>query len=124
MSSRHKRLSNSERKSKGKAGEDLAVSWLVERGHEILERNYRIGRLEVDIITLVDNQLLVFTEVKWRKRDHFGSPEEFASEEQQARIIQAAEEYIHGINWSGDIRFDIISIQSDGEIQHFKDAFY
>lgn len=107
----------------GKYGEDLAVSYLQNKGFEILERNYRVGRSEIDLIGLLNNTLLVFFEVKMRSGYQFGQPETFVTKNQQQKIIQAADEYLHGINWQKAIRFDIISIL-EVDIQHFEDAFY
>ena len=109
-------------KIKGKYGEGLAKSFLEERGFEIIEVNFRHGRSEIDIIALKD-QLLVFVEVKMRSSSSLGDAESFASENQQNKIIDAAEEYIQGINWQKDIRFDIIAIHQE-TLEHIKDAFY
>ena len=97
-------------KNKGKYGEDLAVSYLRKKGFEIVERNYRFRKGEIDLITLLNNEVLVFVEVKLRKGDAYGDPETFVSRKQERLIIQAAEDYIFAINWQKDIRFDIISI--------------
>lgn len=114
-----------DRKAKGKYGEDLAEKYLVERGVEILERNYRQGRAEIDLIGLINNNLLVFYEIKLRKNDAFGTPESFVSSDQQERIVSTADHYIHAINWKGDIRFDVVSInQKSGELELIEDAFY
>lgn len=110
-------------KSRGKYGEDLAVSFLEKKGFEILERNYRYKRGEVDIIAMLNNELLVFFEVKIRKNNEFGEPETFVSNQQKRLIISGAEDYIFGINWHKDIRFDIVSIQ-DKKVTHIEDAFY
>ncbi len=110
-------------KSKGKYGEDLAVSFLEKKGFEITERNYRYGRGEIDLIGILENKLLVFVEVKLRKGNAYGEPETFVSNAQQKLIIKAAENYLFAINWKKDIRFDIISITRD-EILHIEDAFY
>ncbi|MFT6882607.1 MAG: putative endonuclease [Marinoscillum sp.] len=110
-------------KSKGKYGEDLAVSFLEKKGFEITERNYRYGRGEIDLIGILDNKLLVFIEVKLRKGNTYGEPESFVSNAQQKLIIKAAENYLFAINWEKDIRFDIISITRE-EILHIEDAFY
>ncbi|MDW3197113.1 MAG: YraN family protein [Cytophagales bacterium] len=113
------------KKNAGTHGEDLAEAFLIDAGYEILERNFRHGKGEVDIISLLDNSLLVFVEVKLRKTGDFGEPEAFVSQQQSNRIIQVADHYIHAINWQRDIRFDVISIRSDtGEVKWFKDAFY
>jgi len=113
-------------KEVGKKGEDEAVKYLTGKGFEILERNFRFGRNEVDIIARLEN-LLVFIEVKMRSSNLFGYPETFVSDSQVERILDTAEEYQHRINWSGDIRFDIISIEKEdlkSKITHFEDAFH
>lgn len=110
-------------KNKGKYGEDLAVSYLHKKGFEIVERNYRFRKGEIDLITLLNNEVLVFVEVKLRKGDAYGDPETFVSRKQERLIIQAAEDYIFAINWQKDIRFDIISI-TGSKVEHIEDAFY
>ena len=113
------------KKNAGTRGEDLAEAFLSDKGYEILERNFRHGKGEIDIICLLDNSFLVFVEVKLRNSGHFGEPEAFLSQQQSNRIIQVADHYIHAINWQKDIRFDVITIRSDtGEMKWFKDAFY
>ena len=114
-----------DRKTKGNQGEEMATAYLQNKGIEILERNYRYRRGEIDIIGLIDNSLLVFYEVKYRSRNDFGHPETFVSESQQRLICKAAEDYIIGINWKGDVRFDIIAIDGPtGKVELLKDAFY
>ncbi|WP_421891568.1 YraN family protein [Marinoscillum sp.] len=110
-------------KNKGKYGEDLAVSYLRKKGFEIVERNYHFRKGEIDLITLLNNEVLVFIEVKLRKGDAYGDPETFVSRKQERLIIQAAEDYIFAINWQKDIRFDIISI-TGSQLEHIEDAFY
>ncbi len=112
-----------DRKTKGIQGEQLAEHYLLQQGFEILERNYQEGKAEIDLIGLLQNSLLVFVEVKYRKHSRFGDPETFVSDEQKNRITQLADQYIHDINWQGDIRFDIIAIDSS-DLAHFPDAFH
>lgn len=110
----------------GKLGENKAAAFLTEKGYEILARNHRYKKSEVDIICQKEG-LLVFVEVKTRSSRTFGEPESFVSHAQQKAIIRAAEEYMHEINWAGDVRFDIIAILSQGgkeELTHLEDAFY
>jgi len=110
----------------GTKGENLAAEYLVANGYEILTRNYRFKKSEVDIICQKDG-LLIFVEVKTRTSRSFGEPESFVSSTQQAAIIKAAEEYMNEVDWSEDIRFDIVAILSkkiEDEIFHLKDAFY
>ena len=110
----------------GKLGEEKAAAYLTDNGYEILARNHRFKKSEVDLICQKDG-LLVFVEVKIRSSRAFGEPETFVSHSQQKAIIRAAEEYMHETNWGGDVRFDIIAILSQGsneELTHLEDAFY
>lgn len=110
----------------GKKGEDQAVEFLKEKGYEILQRNYRFKKSEIDLICEKD-ELLVFVEVKTRRSRNYGYPESFVSSNQQKAIVRAAEQYISAYSWQGDIRFDIVAIleiKGVSEIEHFKDAFY
>ena len=91
----------------GQLGEQYAVNLLIEKGYEILDRNYRYKRFEIDIIACKDS-LLVFIEVKTRNSIAFGHPEEFVSPKQKNQIIEAADQYIFDNNWSENIRYDII----------------
>lgn len=110
----------------GKRGEDLAVDYLKAHGYEVVARNYRYQRGEVDIICRADD-LLIFVEVKLRSSKSFGLPEDFVSENQQQKITSAAEQFMLVQEWSGDVRFDILAIlqrKGQSDIVHFKDAFY
>ena len=78
----------------GRRGEDIACRYLIEKGHTILERNWRSGHLEVDIISL-DREGLHFVEVKSRVAPFSAAPEESVGYVKQKRIIAAAERYIH-----------------------------
>jgi putative endonuclease len=94
---------------KGKAGEDKACLFLRELGYEILERNYRSGRGEIDIIAKFDN-CICFVEVKYRKHNKFGYPEVFVTDKKMKMIMQTAEAYVVDYDWYGRIRFDVIAI--------------
>lgn len=111
----------------GKEAEILAGHFYCEKGFLILERNYRYGRAEVDLI-LKNKDLLVFVEVKARRNEDFGTPENFMSKAQQTRVLKAADQYIYIHNWMSSIRFDIlaVSISASGQyvIEQFEDAFY
>ncbi len=109
----------------GKEGEKLAADYLIENGFEVIKRNYRYRRFEIDIIAKKE-ETLVFVEVKTRSANYFGEPEEALDEKQSAQIIEAAENFILETDWEGDIRFDIISVLKRGKIKitHFEDAFY
>ncbi len=110
-------------KQRGNEAEDLAATFLENLGFKLLEKNYRYKRSEIDLI-MSNDSLMVFVEVKYRSSTKFGQPEGFVSSNQQTKIIEAADEYIHQKNWQGNIRFDIIAINLQNEIVHFEDAFY
>ena len=62
----------------GNLGEDMAVKFLLEKGYEIIERNFLKPFGEIDIIAK-DKDFLVFIEVKARKNINFGFPREFVN---------------------------------------------
>ncbi|MGF1532328.1 MAG: YraN family protein [Bernardetiaceae bacterium] len=118
----------SKNKIKGQIGEQLALSYLSEKGYAILAQNHRVGRAEIDLIARDEQeQLLVFVEVKYRTSDAFGWPEQCVHPDQQARIAEAAVAYSETIGWEGDWRFDLIAILHQKgrspDIEHFEDVF-
>ncbi len=109
----------------GKYGEDLAVNYLIRKGYQVLERNWRSGHKEIDIIALKDN-VLVAVEVKTRKTNSYGDPDLAVGVLKQKMLIWAADAYVRYKNLDVDIRFDVISIiiNDKGEIiDHLEDAF-
>lgn len=110
----------------GKIGEDLAVAYLQDKGYQILERNWRSGHKEIDIIALNDDDVLIIVEVKTRKSDDFGEPDIAVGITKQRMLIWAADAYVRYRNLDVDVRFDIISIvisDAEPEIEHIEDAF-
>lgn len=109
----------------GDKGESFAVKILETKGYEVLERNYRFKRCEIDIIAL-HNNLLIFIEVKSLHSFNHGYPEERVNQAKIDKLMEAAENYIYAINWQKDIRFDILSINLNEpeEYLHIEDAFY
>ena len=77
----------------GKKGEKLAAEYLVAKGLEVIQFNYRHGRSEIDIIAK-DKNILVFVEVKYRTSTRYGFPEEFVDKGKAKRIKKVAESYI------------------------------
>lgn len=111
----------------GRQGEDLAAHLLAEKGYELVARNYRVGKGEVDLIVKKE-RLLVFVEVKTRTNLTFGHPEEAVSRRKAMLVVRAADEYIFRTNWHGNIRFDIVAVVfhrgQPPEVTHFEDAFF
>ncbi|MCK9400246.1 MAG: YraN family protein [Bacteroidales bacterium] len=116
----------SESNELGKQGEEIAVTHLLKQGYHILDKNWRAGRNEIDIIAK-DKDFLVIIEVKSRRNDTFAEPEEAVTKEKQQSLIRAANAYIFRKNITLEARFDIISIihnKDETRINHLKDAFY
>ena len=99
----------------GRLGEDVAVDFLRKNGYTVIERNFRAGRNEIDIIAS-DKSYLIFVEVKARtyKSDDYmpyGSPASAVDHHKQRRTLTAASEYIriHGTN-NKQPRIDVIEV--------------
>ncbi len=110
---------------RGKFGEELAVQFLEKNGYEILDLNWEYRKAEIDIVALKDNTIC-FIEVKTRSGTGFGMPETFVEEKKQELLELAADEYLHIMEHTGDVRFDIISIILNNistEITHLEDVF-
>lgn len=110
----------------GKKGEQLAVDFLIQEGYNIVERNYRFHKAEVDIIAQYKDTLAII-EVKTRSSIEFGNPQDFVKPKQIKNLVKAVNEYVTVNDLDVEIRFDIIAIvkqQQGYKIVHLKDAFY
>jgi len=110
----------------GKKGEQIAVDYLVKNNFDIIERNYRFDKAEVDIIAK-KNQILAIIEVKTRSSSDFGNPQDFVKPKQIQRLVKAVDEYVTENDLDVEIRFDIIAIVKTGTsyyIELFDNAFY
>ncbi|EDP71006.1 hypothetical protein FBALC1_00942 [Flavobacteriales bacterium ALC-1] len=110
----------------GKKGEQLAVDYLLEKNYEIIERNYRFDKAEVDVIAKKDD-ILAIVEVKTRSTIDFGNPQDFVKPKQIKNLVKAVDEYVTENDLDIEVRFDIIAIVKKGkgfEIEHLENAFY
>jgi putative endonuclease len=95
----------------GNWGEKEAEKYLIEHGCSILDRNVRTQFGEVDIIAL-DENCMVFVEVKTRTNDSFGKPEESITTRKKEHMIHSAEAYLIGHpEIDGELRIDVIAIE-------------
>jgi putative endonuclease len=76
----------------GDLGERLAAEFLRKRGYVIIERNYRCSVGEIDLVAR-DGDELVFVEVRTRRGQVLGSPEESVTAAKQRKLIEVAETY-------------------------------
>ena len=109
----------------GKKGEQLAVDYLLKNKYEIIERNYRFDKAEVDIIAKQKDTLAII-EVKTRSTLDFGNPQDFVKPKQIQRLVKAVDEYVNVNTLDVEVRFDIIAIVKEGggfKIEHLEMPF-
>ena len=110
----------------GKWGEDLAVAYLQGKDYTIIERDWKSGRRDIDIIAKDESGTIVFVEVKTRRNRVFGEPENAIDYKKMQSLQQAINHYIKYRRINSEVRFDIISIigtiGSEPEINHIKDV--
>jgi putative endonuclease len=110
----------------GQKGEDRAVEYLKNAGFKIIDRNWKWGKHEIDIIA-ENKDFIIFAEVKTRTDDYQMHPVTAITREKQKSIIWAADGYIKKYNIDKESRFDVLTIikkSENFEIDHIEDAFY
>ena len=113
----------------GIIGETEAAKMLESKGFHVVERNWRMGHLEVDLIA-ESRKEIVFAEVKARTTT-FGDklPEEYVDEDKKRRMIASANAYIKYRKLTKTPRFDIIGVVVNPDTQeityrnHLENAF-
>jgi putative endonuclease len=117
------------RTSLWKYGEEIAANLLLKQGYELVKRNYRFDRAEIDLIFKNDEkQTLVFAEVKTRSSKSFGEPEESVSYSKIEKIVKCAQGFLKENEGYEDYekRFDVIAIFKKGKLEkinHIINAF-
>jgi putative endonuclease len=112
----------------GAYGERVAVAHLVAEGMELIERNWRCDRGEIDAILHDGADVLVFCEVKTRRSTRFGEPVEAVVGTKSRRIRQLAAMWLADRDvHAPEIRFDVVSVlpQPTGaaRVEHLRGAF-
>jgi len=112
---------------RGRFWEQTAESFLNNNGLKTLNRNYRCRLGEIDLVML-DRNTLVFTEVRYRGNDGYGSGAESVNLGKQRRIIRVAQSYLqqHSQHPLIACRFDVVSIgRKNGktELNWIRNAF-
>lgn len=110
----------------GRKGEDVAAEHLKKSGYRILQRNWKTGKLELDIIA-ENKDYIVFVEVKSRNDEPLTNPASAVNREKQRSMIFAANNYIQWNNIDKESRFDVITVIKKGDdyqIDHIENAFY
>lgn len=111
----------------GRIGEEYAAGILQKIGLTVIAQNYHSRFGEIDIIA-VNEQYIVFAEVKTRVQGCLGVPADAVGLQKQRRIIKTAAHYLisHPVNLQP--RFDVVEIITSpiGEVissNHFANAF-
>ena len=95
----------------GKQHEDRALAYLEEKGLKTIERNFHSYRGEIDLIML-DNETLVFIEVRYRRNNLYGSAAESVTRKKQQHLIMASQYFLQTKkqHQARACRFDIVAI--------------
>lgn len=109
---------------RGRAAEEIALAYLKLKGYQPLQRGYRAGKAEVDLV-MQDGQSVVFVEVKLRGAGSLGRGTEAIGRAQQGRLENAAVSWLarHGLT---DLRFDAVLLDEEAEgmrLTHVRGAF-
>lgn len=108
----------------GQEQEVKAACFLKTQRYQILERNYRCKKGEIDLIAR-EGQYLVFVEVKYRSTNESGLPEEAVDLRKQRQISRVPAWYLteKGLDIYTPCRFDVVAIEGE-EIRLYRDAFF
>ncbi len=109
----------------GKKGEQTAINYLLSKDYEIVEKNYRFQKAEIDIIAQ-KKDTLICVEVKTRSTAYFGNPQDFIDKKKIQLLVKAMDYYVIDKDLDVEVRFDIIAIinqNNEMEIEHIEDAF-
>ena len=110
------------RQGLGRTGERLAAEELTHRGYTIIERNFRCRHGEIDLIAEDANDL-IFVEVKTRRGNAYGLPEEAVTPRKQQKIVQVATYYLDLHQCSErSWRIDVVAVQlsSNGHFEEIR----
>jgi putative endonuclease len=107
---------------RGESTEEQAHKFLINKGLKPVCRNYRCKQGELDLI-MTDHQTLVIIEVRFRKTDQYGSALESVTRAKQSRIIAATHIYLSSQNTDWPVRFDVIAISGNGNVDWIQNAF-
>lgn len=108
----------------GRFAEDRAADFYISEGYAIRERNWKHGRIEIDIIAQKEN-VIVFVEVKGRSgRDNDAA--DAVTNDKMRRMTLGADFYLRNMKGRFEYRYDIFTLTGDFdnyEVQVYPDAF-
>jgi putative endonuclease len=110
----------------GELGERIAERWLRRHGWRVIQRRFRNGHRDIDLV-MEREGMVAFVEVKARRGSEFGDPVEAVNWKKQKELTRSAHVWIdrHGRPFES-YRFDVVGILMDGDrvrVRHVADAF-
>ncbi|MGQ0520823.1 MAG: YraN family protein [Actinomycetota bacterium] len=110
------------RRALGTSGEEAVAAWYVDRGYEVVVRNWRCRDGELDLVVR-DGRMFVFCEVKTRTSLAFGAPVEAVTRAKQERLRRLAARWLTEAPLRPrEIRFDVASVMG-ADIEVLEGAF-
>jgi putative endonuclease len=107
---------------RGDKSEQLAYQYLLKQGLHVVDKNFRCKHGELDLI-MRDQQTLVFVEVRFRQSNKYGGALESITQKKQSRIIATTQYYLLINKINSPVRFDVITMSNDTDINWIKNAF-
>lgn len=112
---------------KGEAGERLAEDWLVAHGYSVIERRFRSGHRDIDLIVAQEDpeggRMVAFVEVKARSSADYGGPLGAINWRKQRELRRSAQVWIdRNMRLRDNYRFDVVAV-TGGQVEHVANAF-
>jgi len=112
VSSHHRSGPKASRRELGNWGESIAAIHLESRGFEILERNWRCRRGEIDLVARA-GETIVFVEVKTRRGRGMGTPEQGLTPYKSRKLLELGELYLSSHDLDVSWRVDLVAVELD-----------
>jgi len=93
----------------GKLGENIAKEYLENKGYKIIEQNYKTKYGEIDLVAKKGNEL-IFIEVRTKRGEDFGTPEETINKNKLRKLWGNARAYAAWKRWQGPCRIDAVCL--------------
>lgn len=110
----------------GRRGEDVALEYLQQCGLHLVQRNWRAGHLEVDLI-MEDCYSVRIVEVKTLHAGDGFDPSDNVTREKRLKLVRAAKAFYARNPTNKEIKFDVVTVLFDAgevvEVNYLPDAF-
>ena len=114
------------RQALGELGERIAERWLRERGWRVMQRRFRTGHRDIDLVVEREG-MVAFVEVKARRGGLFGDPVAAVNWRKQKELGRSARVWVSRHGRAGEsYRFDVVGVLVGGasvRVRHVEGAF-